>query len=283
MQPINRLATSTVKMITEATGWRPRWLLDRLLRIGPVRLRLENGRTMTLCASGDDWLTNQFYWYGWKAYEAESTTLFFRLATRASVTLDIGAYIGIYTLLAAFANPQGTVYAFEPMPEVYARLVRNVSKNHLDNVHCIETAVGDTNGTATLYHFKEDFLSGLSTLSAQTQPVGHRVYTREVPVLTIDEFVRQRELPRVDLVKIDTEVTEPQVLRGMLDTLHRYRPKIVCEVLADCFTDHSLEALLRPLGYRYYLLTADGIIPRDRIQGHLDWRNYLFLPPETVG
>ena len=277
--PVNRLTTSSVKLLTDATGWRPEWLLERLMRIGPVPLPLPNRRTMTLWGWGDDWITNRLYWHGWKGYEPESTTLFFRLAMRSAVTLDIGAHVGIFSLLASHANPQGRVIAFEPMPEVFARLQRNIAQNRVTNVECVNSAVGETDGTATCYHVKESYLSSEATLSAESKPVGHAVHTSDVPVLRIDTFVQQRQLPRVTLVKIDTETTEPSVIRGMLETIRRDQPQILCEVLAGCNTDQALESLLRPLGYRYYLITKDSLVPKDRIECHLDWRNYLFVPP----
>jgi FkbM family methyltransferase len=43
--------------------------------------------------------------------------LFWRLACKARVTLDIGAHVGYYSVLAGMANPAGTVFAFEPLPD----------------------------------------------------------------------------------------------------------------------------------------------------------------------
>jgi hypothetical protein len=88
--------------------------------------------------------------------------------------------------------------------------------------------------------------------------------------------VEQNRLERVDLVKIDTESTEPQVLQGMLQTLTRDRPNIICEVLKGRGSEQAVEDLLSPLGYRFYLLTPDGPKLRDRIVGHPQWLNYLF-------
>jgi Methyltransferase FkbM domain len=44
--------------------------------------------------------------------------------------------------------------------------------------------------------------------------------------------IREQGIAKVDLVKIDTETTEPAVIRGMARTLARDRPDVVCEVLA---------------------------------------------------
>jgi len=58
----------------------------------------------------------------------------FHLAARAGIVLDVGAHVGFYALLAAHANPKGRVFAFEPHPSVYGRLIRNLSLNGVENV-----------------------------------------------------------------------------------------------------------------------------------------------------
>ena len=87
----------------------------------------------------------------------------------------------------------------------------------------------------------------------------------------------------MSLVKLDIETGEPAALRGMLATLERDKPPIFCEVLSDG-VGAELEAILAPLGYRFYHLTADGPQERSEVRGHPDWLNYLFAvtPPELL-
>ena len=98
-----------------------------------------------------------------------------------------------------------------------------------------------------------------------------------VDVTTGDKFVAENDLPRVDLLKIDTESTEPQVLAGMLKTIERDRPQIICEVLPD-LTETRIEELLSPLGYSFYRITDRGLVRQESITGDLIFRNYLFSP-----
>lgn len=86
------------------------------------------------------------FWLGWQVYEPETAPIFFQLASRARVTLDVGAYVGFYSLLAAHANPAGRVLAFEPLPANLQRLRDNVARNRLANVECIGAAVSDSEG-----------------------------------------------------------------------------------------------------------------------------------------
>jgi hypothetical protein len=96
---------------------------------------------------------------------------------------------------------------------------------------------------------------------------------------TLDAYVtRTGRAPAV--LKVDTETTEPDVLTGGRALLERHRPWIVCEVLAGR-TGAQLEAILGPLGYRYFHLPATmAPVEHARIEGdpsHLE-RDWLFTP-----
>lgn len=283
VQPFNYVATSAVRGVLRATGWHSEFIIKHLHRAGTVKCRLPNGRMLTLWSRADDWVSNQIYWRGWTGYEPETAPLFFRAATRARVTMDVGAYVGFYTLLAAHANPCGQVYAFEPLPQPFERLCRNVSLNRLSNVHCVNSAAGDVDDVAELFYAATTMPTN-SSLSAQFVQGAPQVCSRRVPIIRLDSFVQANGIDCVDLMKVDTESTEPSVLRGAIEALRRHHPMIFCEVLPGCGTEAPLEQILRPLGYRYYLLTPDGPVWRQYIEGHSQWLNYLFttLTPEAV-
>ncbi|MFY9555301.1 MAG: FkbM family methyltransferase [Blastocatellia bacterium] len=284
-QPFNSLATSTVRALLSATGLRSEMVIKHLHRMGMVRSELPNGRILRLRSEADDWVSNQIYWRGWSGYEPETAPVFFRLAARASVTIDVGAYVGFFTLLAAHANPRGLVYAFEPLSEVFDRLNRNVVLNELINVRSISCAVGSVEGSAAFYHVPT-YLPCSSSLSYEFMRSAANVRSSTVPVIRLDRFVRDNELGRVDLVKIDTESTEPEVLEGMAETIRRDHPYIVCEVLKGRGSEQRIEDLIRSFGYHCYQLTPDGPVQRDHIEGHPSWLNYLFTvlsPAELRG
>jgi FkbM family methyltransferase len=282
-QPLNYLITSTVHGLLGITGLHSEFIIKHLHRAGIVKCRLPNGRILYLWSRGDDWISNQIYWKGWNGYEPETVSLFFQLARCAQVTLDVGAFVGFYALLAAHANPAGRVYAFEPMPFIYQRLQQNVRLNRLSNIHCIASAVGDKDGTAEFFHVAAEIPCS-SSLSFEFMSYAKDVRSSIVPVVTLDRFARDNGLDRIDLVKIDTESTEPQVLHGMMEILQRDHPTIFCEVLEGCGNESLLEKILDPLNYRYYLLTPDGPVLRDRIEGHPLYLNYLFttLSPKEI-
>ena len=277
-QPFNRVATGTVRGICRLVGNTPEVFPRHLHRIGDVFEKLPNGETLHLRSKGDDWITNLVFWNGWKAYEPGTIELFYRLARRAGVILDIGAYVGFFTMIAGLANRESRIYAFEPMEAIHRRLGENVARNGLKNVECFGVAVSDSIGHARFFFSQSALREGLPTSSSLSEDFMARapeLTTIDVPLVTIDALAREKGISRVDLVKIDTETTEPSVLRGMRHVLSRDRPTIVCEVLRDVDTV-AIEAELQPLGYKYFLLKPNGPEPRSSIEGHPEFLNFLF-------
>ena len=278
-QPFNRAATGAVRGVCRLMGTTPEVFPRHLHRVGDVFERLPNGETLHLQGKGDDWVTNLVFWKGWKAYEPGTIDLFYRLACRANVILDIGAYVGFFTLVAALANRNARVYAFEPMEAIHRRLVENVARNGLLGVECFHVAVSDSSGHARFFFSQAALREGLptsSSLSESFMAQAPELTAVDVPLITIDEFSREKGISRVDLVKIDTETTEPSVLRGMRHVLSRDRPALVCEILRDRVDTNAIDAELRPLGYKYFLLKPDGPELRTTIEGHPEFLNFLF-------
>lgn len=96
-----------------------------------------------------------------------------------------------------------------------------------------------------------------------------------VGVTRVDTLVHEHQLQNVDLVKLDTETTEPEVIAGMVSTLRQWKPDIICEVLRGADTQ-ALVTTLQPLGYSFYHLTDRGAEPRADLAWHPRWLNYLF-------
>jgi FkbM family methyltransferase len=148
--------------------------------------------------------------------------------------------------------------------------------NGLSNVEAVCCAVGASEGEADFYHAASG-LPTSSSLSADLRKYSGNLTSSRVPVLTLDRFLRDRAVTGVDLVKLDTELTEPQVLAGMAETLARDRPVVLCEVLSGQ-TAEALETIFRGLDYRMCHISPAGLVPRTRIESHPEWLNYLFAP-----
>ena len=146
------------------------------------------------------------------AYEPETTHLITRMLQPGDTFVDVGANNGYFAILAGQrVGPEGTVVAVEPNPAAVARLQRNVQLNHLEGtVRILPVALGDTNGEATLYVSTfEDGWASLEAFRGSGPPI-------PVRVSTLDGALDPQESL---FLKVDTEGTEPRVLRGMENLL----------------------------------------------------------------
>jgi FkbM family methyltransferase len=159
-------------------------------------------------------------------YEPEVLATLRRLLRPGMTFCDVGANMGVITLLAArLVGPTGRVFAFEPMPE-NARVVReNVALNGFQNVTLIEAGIAEQNGEAQLHLSK---YGGNHRLAES--PGGSLNLTITVQTLRLDSVPG---LDRIDVLKSDTEGTELAVLRslGALKPGH-----VILEANADLFT-----------------------------------------------
>ena len=279
-QPFNRIATSGSRSLLSVAGLKSEFLIKHLHRIDLVETKLPNGKILRLQSKGDDWVSNQVFWRGWQGYEPETIPLFFRLAQTARVTFDIGSYVCFFTLLAAHANTDGKIYAFEPLSAIYERLQQNIELNNLRNVESVLGAVGAEEGEAEFFHLEGAELPTSSSLSQKFVEDVPNVTATKVKIFKLDKFAAENNIERIDLMKIDTESTEPDVLRGARSILERDHPQMICEVLKDRGSEKPLAEILRPLGYKFYLMTPDGLQQRHQIEGHPEFLNYFFTTLE---
>lgn len=149
-------------------------------------------------------------------YEQGIGRLLRRVLPPDGVAVDVGANIGVLTRLMAELAPAGRVYAFEPAPENFDYLRRNVAG--LDHVEALPVAVLDRDGPVYL-EFNEAYPAG-SFVSDKGQPVEG---------VRLDSWAQVAALSRLDVLKIDVEGVEPSVLAGAREIIRRYRPVTVVE------------------------------------------------------
>jgi FkbM family methyltransferase len=176
--------------------------------------------------------------------------------SEGAVFFDVGAHIGYFSMKAARrVGKSGQVVAFERNPEILKLLRDNVAANHADNVTVEPIACTDREQMLTLYA-APSINTGASSLARENSDVSEQESARPFAVRgrPIDDVVRELRLTRVDAMKIDVEGAELSVLRGALDTLKRFHPKLVLEVIPRQLasfhtTPDDVVSLLRGAGY----------------------------------
>jgi FkbM family methyltransferase len=245
---------------------------------GRFSVRIEPGTSFRYLASPSDMVGRALYWGDLRRWEAETWSLFLRLASDADCFVDIGSFTGAYTLGACAVNSRIRCLAFEPVPEVYERLCVNIGLNGWSHrVTAINAAVSGFSGTERFWLPDRAFPdTGHLSSSARVEREAEGSWV-EVPTTTLSAALPKGA--KVDLMKIDVEDAEGPVVASIIDVLARDRPAVVIEMLASGSYEQAVE-VLSGLGYAFYHLTADGMIAVDRPMPRLGdpYMNFLCLP-----
>lgn len=253
--------------------WAERWLA----RHAPVAVPLEGAR---IVLDGAGMVSRSVFLCGGR--ELADEAVFRALLRPGMVVFDVGANLGIYTLLAAMrVGPEGAVHAFEPAPGLHALLAESVRRSRLHNVRLNQAAVSDTAGELPLY-LGEGSYTDIHSLAPSEQRTGEI----RVPVMTLAEYAAAHA-PRVDLLKIDVEGAELPAFRGAGALLRGSGAPLLqvelCEENAAGFgyTSPVLKRHLAECGYTAYRAPREGVLPPvDPDEPHPKWENVFFIKPE---
>jgi len=178
------------------------------------------------------------------------------------VLLDIGANVGMYTVLAAITRG-AKVFAFEPESQNYALLNRNIHDNGLaGRVVAFCTALSDTVGFDRLY--LSEFMSGGSCHSFG-ESIDFRGEALKSPFVqgcfstTVDALVAQGVMPVPMHVKIDVDGIEPKVIAGARETLKDRRVRsLLIEINTNIDSHWEIIDWMLEAGFDYDSRQADA-------------------------
>lgn len=201
------------------------------------------------------------------------------------VMFDIGAYVGQFSLVASRVALDVRIFAFEPTPAVFAQMQRNIELNDCRNVTCVNVALSDAPGTALLYTYPGSAdQNSLRPLASDSNG------SVEVRVSSIDSFSKERNLDRLDVIKIDVEGNELAVLKGARESLSRFKPVLIVEVSRHQrsygYTGAQIKALFDELSFDCFRIEGSGLRPYqpsdDEIHPGCSHFNIVAKPRESV-
>jgi len=199
-------------------------------------------------------------------YERSTRMAIHRLVSPGSVVLDVGANIGAHTLeLARRVGSGGKVFAFEPTSFAHSKLLRNLALNP---------------GLAAVVEAKQLMLAASDHRSTESQiysswplvhadrlhanHLGRSQSTEGARAISLDSYLEQNGVTRVDFVKLDVDGYECEVLEGARHCLDKFRPPIVMELAPYVLRERgaSLAQLVKILvrsGYRFTPLNGEAL------------------------
>lgn len=225
--------------------------------------------------------------------EQDDFNLIEKISQNIEVVFDIGANVGIFSLSLIRHCPSiRKIYAFEPIPETYSKMLKNLSLNHdPKQISPYNMGLSNAVGAFTFYLPGENEAASLQPVTDEfyLQESIDGVYTghqksRKVSceVSTLDEFVQANPQDRIDLLKIDVEGNEKFVLEGASSVLRTYQPVVYAEMLrkhAARFHYHPNDIIkfMHSLGYQCYVCVQGRLAVFQQMDKDTVETNFFFL------
>ncbi len=168
----------------------------------------------------EKFLSNPFYSEGFYMNER----CFF---SAGDSVIDMGANVGFFTIPASkLVGLAGKVYSFEPVTEASDILKNNMLINSCSNIQLVNSALGSINSEVSL---NVDASNLFESSSVVIEPSNNN-FKRTVNQLTLDEFITQEKIDKVDFIKVDIEGAERDMLKGAEITIKRFKPRIAIRI-----------------------------------------------------
>lgn len=184
-------------------------------------------------------------------FEPHSSRAVRQLVKKGAVVLDVGANIGYYSVLFShLVGQSGQVICFEPTSYYREVLLDNLKVNEIRN--CTVQAVGLSDQSQST-----EIKRGRHSASLHWVESVSPVATEQIELITLDDFLKDVALERLDLIKIDVDGHETKVLQGAWQTIERFRPVIILEISHPHYLDCGVTAwdfydLLTTRGFHIY-------------------------------
>lgn len=169
---------------------------------------------------------------------------------KGDVVLDLGANIGTTALVfSELVGPGGKVYAFEPV--TYNIINKNIAENTVNNIEVVPEGVSDKKGKAKIEI--SDFCLD-SSICKREYTKDYYKDTKDIQLTSLDDYARERNLGRIDFIKMDIEGAEELAIRGAKEIIKKFHPKWSISSYHIDFDNEpqhkKLVTLLHEYGYR---------------------------------
>ena len=224
----------------------PFWLPQRIYRHmgfkGTFVFKIEKNKLRLINAK--EIIANDIFYSGiFGNYEGETLRLWYEISKEVNgLILDIGAFSGIYSLVAASANKQSSIVAFEPHPNNFDLLCKNIQINEFSNITSDNRAISNKTGKVVFYN------EGRGNQPPGFTLINHPYVDPEsssisCAAISFKEYLESNHKEQIlSLVKLDIERAELIVLRDGIEKIQKDQTIIFCEILdrESIFKIHSL-------------------------------------------
>lgn len=253
---------------------------------GTIKLKLDAlTQEIKFKTNQTSYLTKILFWNRKRGFEY--TSIFIKLIRELDVFIDVGANIGYYSILGAKINPNLKVISFEPSigPMIY--LSENIKINGLEDQITVEVkALSDQVGHVEFNELRNTKyptiynLSGEHNMGTKPDKIHHKICVQSD---TLNNYLSEKKLNKIDLIKLDTEGNEDIILNHSDKVIEKYRPIIICETLFNTI-ENSLEKIMLQYNYTFFNFTDNRLVNVNSIKRKIDngVKNCFFVPKEKT-
>ena len=218
------------------------------------------------------------------SFEEDVCLYMLRFLKEGMTFIDIGAHFGFFTLFGSYlVGKNGKILSFEPIPSTYQQLQKNiVNYSNNSNVEIYNYAAFSEETEVKFYDYGLEN-SAYNSIFGLRKMNNSLIRKNEIIVKArrIDDVLREKEIKKVNVIKIDTESSEIHVLKGMIETLSNYKPNIILEVgdFAINGVPKSKEIItwLKKVNYLPYEIRNGEIVRHVVMSEHYKFSNLLFV------
>ncbi len=230
-------------------------------------------------------LETNIFWLGIDNYSWEIMTrqIWIEFCKSSHTIFDIGSNSGIFTVLAKVYNPNSTVVAFEPQPNIFYVLKRNNDINRFD-IHCEKVALSNREGNMPFYNSGEAAFTTENTTAGSLNK-DWRTENQNSIMVAVEElknYVEENQIKNIDLIKIDVETFEYEVLLGYGKYLQLHKPVVILEI-QDRTIGKNIESLFDAAEYSFFSIDEDnGLLKINDLGMSEKNHNYLLCPESKL-
>ncbi len=158
--------------------------------------------------------------------------------------IDAGGYVGDTALLFSSYTDK-SIHVFEASPSNMDIIRETIRLNQLENIVPVSKALGEKSGTATFSLGERNSCNSLVERPGYNYP-NHI----EVPVITLDDYVRENNL-EVGLIKVDIEGGEQLLLKGAVETIRTQHPILLISIYHSANDFFEIKPMIEKMCDKY--------------------------------
>ena len=221
---------------------------------------------------------------GRKNITQDTVNFFKKFINEGDLVIDVGSNIGEMTVpMSLLAGKKGLAIAFEASPYVFKVIEKNSQLNEkLTNIKAFNFAIADTDGDFYYTSSEASFSNG-GISKEKSDKHGAYSLSQKIRGINLELFLKKQfpdRLPRISLIKIDTEGYDKEIIKSISNLLTTYHPVVISECFRMTNQEERFEHFdsLKSKGYSLFYIEefspATKTVPILHKEDMLKWKHF---------